>query len=475
MPCWSCRRQKACPHEPLHTMSESSRLSWPAVMAAGALIVWAPLIRGGNRHVALMALEWLALLTLLGLLHWALRQHKSRWGTDREQLALITVMTAPLWIGLLQLLPLPPALWSALPGRAEWALHLQAVGAYAADTWHPLSLTPDATWSSVLAGLPLVACFGLALALSARQLRRFTRLWIAIATVQAVMGLLQLGPLPGLRFDSLFGGAIGTFANNNHFASFIAMTLPLVVMELRRALYEASSRRQQRAAAMWGLALFVLLSAWLASGSRGAMASGLLVLAATWLLLPVSRESKMARWQTAGFVAALLLALAAVGLDGVGRFFGERLVADASVRTLVREATWQAAMDFWPAGSGLGSFGAIFVHYQPASIAEFVPHAHSDYVQLLMELGLLALPLAAAALYVGLQRGRVLWAAARNSALDDEGRRLAACALGLLALLLHAWVDFNLRIPANAMLGAFLAGALCRRWSGKRADIGDSR
>lgn len=454
------------------TLPARNRLT---LVTGAILVVAAPLIRGGNRHVALMALEWLALLVLLGLLHWTTRQTHSRWGTGRERLALVALVTAPLWVGLLQLLPLPASLWAALPGRAEWAGWTPAAGVAAHDAWRPLSLVPDATWSSAMAGLPLAACFALALTLSARQLRGFARLWVAVATVQAVMGLLQLGPLPGLRFDSLFGGAIGTFANNNHFASFIVMTLPLVVMELRRALYEADSRQQQRAAALWGLVLFVLLSAWLASGSRGAMASGLLVVAATWLLLPVSRESKMARWQTAGIVAALLLALAAVGLDGVGRFFGERLVADASVRTLVREATWQAAMDFWPAGSGLGSFGAIFVHYQPASIAEFVPHAHSDYVQLLMELGLLALPLAAAALYVGVQRGRVLWAAARSSALDDEGRRLAACALGLLGLLLHAWVDFNLRIPANAMLGAFLAGALCRRWSGNRADIGDAR
>lgn len=465
----------ACPPETDLMTSADHRLSWPTLFVAATLIVTAPLIRGGNRHIALLALEWLALIVLLVLLHGATRQTHSCWGTGRERLALVALVTAPLWVGLLQLLPLPTSVWAELPGRAEWTSWMPAAGVADHDAWHPLSLVPDATWSSVLAGLPLAACFALALTLSARQLRGFARLWIALATVQAVLGLLQLGPLPGLRFDSLFGGAIGTFANNNHFASFIVMTLPLVVMELRRALYEAGNRRQQRSAALWGLLLFVLLSAWLASGSRGAMASGALVLAATWLLLPVSHESKITRWQTVGFVAALLLALAAVGLDGVGRFFGERLVADASVRSLVREATWQATLDFWPVGSGLGSFGAVFVHYQPATIAEFVPHAHSDYVQLLMELGVLALPLAAAALYVGVRRIRVLWAAARNSTLDDEGRRLAACGLGLLALLLHAWVDFNLRIPANAMLGAFLTGALCRRWSDSNEQTGGYR
>jgi hypothetical protein len=38
----------------------------------------------------------------------------------------------------------------------------------------------------------------------------------------------------------------------------------------------------------------------------------------------------------------------------------------------------------------------------------------------------------------------------------------ASCGIGLLAVLLHSWVDFNLRIPANAMLAAFLLGVLLR-------------
>jgi hypothetical protein len=46
--------------------------------------------------------------------------------------------------------------------------------------------------------------------------------------------------------------------------------------------------------------------------------------------------------------------------------------------------------------------------------------------------------------------------------LDAAGLLQASCGLGLLAVLLHSWVDFNLRIPANAMLAAFLLGAFLR-------------
>jgi hypothetical protein len=38
----------------------------------------------------------------------------------------------------------------------------------------------------------------------------------------------------------------------------------------------------------------------------------------------------------------------------------------------------------------------------------------------------------------------------------------ALCGLGLLGLLAHSLVEFNLRIPANAILGALLAGVYLR-------------
>jgi hypothetical protein len=38
----------------------------------------------------------------------------------------------------------------------------------------------------------------------------------------------------------------------------------------------------------------------------------------------------------------------------------------------------------------------------------------------------------------------------------------ALCGLGLLGLLLHSLVEFNMHIPANAILGALLAGAYLR-------------
>ena len=101
-------------------------------------------------------------------------------------------------------------------------------------------------------------------------------------------------------------------------------------------------------------------------------------------------------------------------------------------------------------------------------------HAHSDYVQLLMETGVLgaALLLVAAGLLA-----RRAWPLVRRVAdakreLNPDDAVSLAAGLGLTGLLMHAWVDFNLRIPALAILGAFFFGILMRQES-RRSRVTD--
>ena len=88
-----------------------------------------------------------------------------------------------------------------------------------------------------------------------------------------------------------------------------------------------------------------------------------------------------------------------------------------------------------------------------------------------MEYGALFLALAGLAAWLIVRQSISLWQQARAAHRGSGSLQLQlCCALGLLALLLHSWVDFNLRIPANAMLAACLLGAFLRRESaGERA------
>lgn len=437
------------------------------LFGAGALlIVMAPLMRGGNRGVALIGLEWLGLLVCLGVVASWLAREWSGWGTGWVRVGLLVLMGSPVWVGLWHLTPLPLDVWMVLPERAFYQAVQDRLGLPGLP-WRSASLTPDATWVSVLAGIPVVACLALGLSCNRGQLRTLIRLCIAVAVVQAVWGLAQLGPSSWLHFGSAFKGVIGSFGNANHLASFLVMILPLAILETRNARkVEATSPHGGHTAWLWGLAVFVLVLAVLAGQSRAGLATGMLAGIGVVLLLPsATMRSRPWRWRVGAIVMAVAAALAAVGIGGLRRFEGSILTADASFRQQAFAATWEAAQRFWPLGSGLGSFSAVYPRFQPAnSAADYMEHAHSDYVQLLMELGALAPLLLALALALALAQavrlGRRLASGRRSS---NEEHAMLAAGLGLLALLLHAWVDFNLRIPALAMLGSFLFGVFMRQ------------
>jgi hypothetical protein len=429
----------------------------------------ATLFRGGNRHMPLLLLEALAAALLLGLAWQALQggPRAPALGRGWGRVALIAVLGAPLWVALLQLLPLPAGVWAALPGRAGF-LGLPGAG-QAAGAWRPASLTPEATWAALLAGLPVLACLVLALAASGRQLGRLCRLWVGVAVAQAVLGLLQLGPFPGLYAGLDSTELVGSFASKNTYSNFLVMALPLVVWELSGRGRDEDAPRQR--VWLWGTALFILLATLIAAGSRTGIATGLLVALLAVALLPARGARRWAGlpWAFWGLALMIALALAAGGLAWLDRFEADRLLADDAVRALTREGTWQGALAFWPLGSGLGSYASVFPRFQAPELGSYlIDLAHSDYLQLLMELGALAPLLGAALLALLLRRAAQLARAGRRGGLAADGLALAA-GLGALAFALHAWVDYPMRIPANAMFAAFLVGVFLRPPSDSRA------
>jgi O-antigen ligase len=106
-------------------------------------------------------------------------------------------------------------------------------------------------------------------------------------------------------------------------------------------------------------------------------------------------------------------------------------------------------------GCGLGGYETAFSRFKVSGVLVTDDFAHNDYLQLLAELGL-----------VGFTIGAVLAVSVVRMALskaveseDQEERNFAvACVGSLAAILLHSLVDFNLYIPANAMLLAWIAG-----------------
>ena len=432
------------------------------------LLVLAPLIRGGNRHVALIALEWLGLLVLWLLIAQPL--FARRVPAQVLQVASPAPLSRAEWLLLLSpvgaaalfLTPVPRELWHALPGRDVYSF-------VAGQSWLPVTLTPDATAASLLAAIPLAAAFLWARWATPSQFMLLPKILVLSACMQAVWGLLQVGPLKVLYFGVEFAGnAVGSFANANHFANYLAMCLPLAVFLLWQSvpgLQRHTRKPHPAATALWSVALFTLLAGVLASGSRTGTATALLVLLLTVGYLLTQGTQRFRLWHLLAAGGLLFAVLATVGISTfLSRLGSGTLGADALLRWREVVSSWHGAMAFWPLGAGPGSFSSVYPQFQPPALGGFLDYAHNDYVQGLFEMGALSAVLGLLLVWLGGRQARLLWHQSGASLKASFHLNLQiCCGLSVVAIFLHSLLDFNLHIPANAILCASLFGAFLRR------------
>jgi hypothetical protein len=440
------------------------------------LLTLSPLIRGGNRQLAIALLVATALCALAGLItQWLTHSShpsppKKLWTT-----AIWLLATSPLWLGILHLTPLPADLWSQLAGRHDYLSALSHIGQTPASHL-PLSLNPGATRAALWSALPASIAFIAAVHLQRRETDRLLAILLAAAAIQILIAVLQIG---GGKTSFFYFGSphissvIGTFNNRNHLADFLGMCVPLWFYFALRThnKHRSGIARLIPRNAWWPLWItfgFAIIVVLLLTQSRGGLLStSIALIGCGWLMLRTQNPqlNPRLRWATiAALALTIIAALIAVGLEDIAkRIQTERLIVDANVRNAYTHSTLQAAQHFWPWGSGIGTFESAFPRFQNLQTLGYVEYAHNDYPQLLMELGIFTLPLAAAALYLITHQLRQLKRQAqprkplRNSTLQ---RQLAG--LGALVLLLHSNVEFNMHIPALAITAAFLAGVYLR-------------
>jgi O-antigen ligase len=386
-------------------------------------------------------------------------------------------------VPLLQLIPLPPALWTRLPLRETVVGNLSLIERDL--DWRPLSLTPHATWVVILSLIPPLAVFLSVRFLSYRQRRHLIVLLLGLGVLASLVGLMQVaqGPDGWLQDFGLAtrGDASGFFANRNHFG---ALSYSLFMFAAAFAIVYASnlSRAVDRSEQAHALALvigsFVILVVLLAAGiiARSRAGLGLMIVALMGAAaLAGSQTLPNGTGGTRGMGGAQSGRRVIGAAVGLVLLFGsqfalyrllERFEADplGDARVAFARNTWEAAWTFMPFGSGLGSFVPVYQMFErpaDALLDKFANRAHNDLLEVWLEAGIVGL------LLIGLLLGwlvLMIWRVWRptqpSNLLPIDLLLMRASSLVLVLLLLHSLVDYPLRTTALSVVFAFCCGLL---------------
>ncbi len=436
---------------------KAAHTDMPFVLA-GVLVTASAILGGASRDNALR----LAIVELCALPLGALATRPMARGGYRRQdnttTAAFILLGLVIAVPLLQLIPLPPQLWTRLPGQAP---RLEALSlAHLALPWLPISLAPDETAGMALALIPPVAIFLATLSLTVDQVRHLIWLWIALASLGLLLGVAQIAapadsPAYPYRTTNL-GSLVGLFANRNHEAGFLLALAPFAAALASHAARRRGMRRGIKPGhALPGL--FIVFSV-VALGVIRARAGVLLAGPAVFLALVVLWRGDGGRrgWRPlAAIGAAIMLAVCAVAafsLTPILARFGPQTAGELRFEAWPYVAA--AARSFQPLGSGLGSFERVFQAVEPLKLvaATYFNHAHNDYLELWLETGWIG----AATLCLF-----ILWLAGSSYRAWRWGAGPArAASAAILLMMAESTVDYPLRTETLMVLFAFCCGLL---------------
>lgn len=439
------------------------------------LLVILAFLLGGSSRAETTSMVLLRPLSIIALAAGVLLLPQASWRANRS-----LVLCCLAWLGLtlLHLVPLPPSVWQALPGRELATSIDQAAGL---SIWRPLSIAPWRTVISALAmALPLAALL-LALRIPAERAAPVVLVLLGLVLISATMGLLQVIGGKGNAFYTYAitngDSAVGLFANRNHNAMLLSLGFPLIAAAV--ALWNGpleTQRTREMAAVGAGLLLIPFL---VTTQSRAGLVLGLIGMAlALWVYRAPAPSLQKRRPQKqfdprlilAGLAAAALVMLTMVytatdAVERLGRLGSE----DDELRFQVWPPIARLVGDFFPWGSGMGTFVEAYGAAEPARLLQpsYLNHAHNDWLEVALTGGLPFLLLMAVAAFITARRGLGTLRSAHSPARQVLARLgFSIC----LILLLASVYEYPLRTPSLIVLFAigvaFWAGRSGRQMEG---------
>ena len=296
----------------------------------------------------------------------------------------------------------------------------------------------------------LIVVFLISQAFSRRgHWRAFVWFLMSLGFFVSVFGILQYLTFNGKLYwfrEMRFGGApFGPYVDRNHFAGFAEMIIPVALVPL-----VLGKVRRER---VFLVALFAVVPivALVLSASRGGIVSFGVQMVILFSLLLIRRVR--GRYVIVGGIVVLVAVMAVswIGVQQVvQRFSGiQNLEVTVGKRVAMRHDTWRLFLDHPIIGTGLGTLQMVYPPYDTLYDGKVVNHAHNDYLEALAETGVIG------GLCCLWFLGILLLNALKGVADKESSFGSVLNLSGLIAccgILVHSLVDFNLHIPANALL-----------------------
>jgi len=313
--------------------------------------------------------------------------------------------------------------------------------------------------------LLLYAAYGMVVFVTTQSLRRAAHFtWLAkvvtiygaaVASFAVLQGIAPNGKLYWIFAADQGGALYGPYVNHNHYAGLMEMLMPFPLVLAASRFTEGNRRLAVMAvAALMAGSLFL-------SGSRGGMLAFVAQMAVLTVLL---RRSRGGNWKQPLLLGSFLVVVIGFLLWLGGNELTRRLASihtetqsemSGGVRVTIDRDCFRMLRQKPILGWGLGTFPVVYPQFRSFYSTFFVNQAHNDYLQTLVETGLAGIGITIWFLVVVFRRAA--------SKLQDwtetsTGTLTAAALLGCTGILVHSFLDFNLQIPANALMFFVLCG-----------------
>lgn len=435
-------------------MGKYLRASDTPLYIALSFIVIVFLLGGGARH-DISSLVFLRPISVVALTYAALVINRAQ---VKEFIILWSLAVITMCMVILHLVPLPPTVWMSLPNRELSEIVGRTVGIE--QPWRPISLVPYRTFNLLFSLFIPFAGLALMTKLTSTQQYRVLPALIAMGGISALIGALQLAGPPGgmFYFYKITNEAspVGLFSNRNHQSIFLACCIPLltVLACTPNSLSSSKHKLLMSFSILLGM-LFIMII--LINGSRSGLFLGFLGLMSVPFLAGHAFPNKSRHF---GKVLSLAVVGIAATLIFLSTWFarGESLAritdfeSSDELRLMVWPSIFQAAVKYFPVGSGFGTFEEVYKVEESSALLSltYLNHAHNDWLEIFLTGGLPALIFAMTCLMGwGIATGK-LFRNVENASTGIIFGRLGVIVIFLLGV--ASIFDYPLRTPSLSLL-----------------------